>query len=348
MVLSKKNIKKLPSISIITSTLNANLELFEKVLVALKSQDYPQSLIEHLVFDSGSTNGTIELAKKYGCSVTIRRDLKVQEQVKASLSIKKAKNDLILVLQSDNIPVSSNWLKEMVRPYLDDPKIFCTFSAYNAYEKNMSLTTRYGAFFGTADPTLYYLRKSEKIPLLQKNYDKGKILKKKSKYWVVEFDHNSLPTLGDNGHMFLRSAMSLVNNDPEKYVHLDMFVKLLDLDYNRFGVVKNTVVHAITPDISSYVKRRFQLKKTFFDGRRGARKYLVFSWRSNRDILHLLLYGVYSATLIYPLYESIRGYIRIRDKAWFLHPFMSPVMLAAYGFSEIRWFFDKWFYKTTK
>lgn len=337
MTLPKKNKKKFPSISIITSTLNANLELFEKVLATLKSQNYPRGLIEHLVFDSGSTNGTIELAKKYGCKVTIRRNLKVQEQIKASLAIKKAQNDLILVLQSDNIPVSSNWLKEMVQPYLDDPKIFCTFSAYNAYEKNMSLTTRYGAFFGTADPTLYYLGKSEKIPLTQKIYDKGKILRETSKYWVVEFDKNSLPTLGDNGHMFLRSAINRVNQDPKDYVHLDMFAQLLNLGYNRFGVVKNSVVHAITPDISVYVKRRFQLKKTFFDGRRGKRKYLVFNWRSRRDVFRLLKYGFFAVTFIYPLYESTRGYLKIRDKAWFLHPLLSFIMFFAYGTSELEW-----------
>ena len=129
--------KKYPSISIVTPTWNSPLPLFERVLRTLKNQEYPKNLLEHIVIDAGSVNNTIELAKKYGCDITVRSDLKIQEQVRASLGIKKAKNDIILMLQSDNIPTSKNWLKEMVQPFLDNKKVFCTFSAYNSYEKNI-------------------------------------------------------------------------------------------------------------------------------------------------------------------------------------------------------------------
>ena len=139
--------KSLPSISIITPTWNSNLPLFERVLRTLAGQSYPKHLIEHIVIDAGSENGTAELAKRYGCKVSVRSDLKVQEQVRASLCIKMAKHDLILVLQSDNIPISTNWLREMVQPFIDNSDVFCTYSAYNDYEKNMSETTRYGALF---------------------------------------------------------------------------------------------------------------------------------------------------------------------------------------------------------
>ena len=56
----------LPSISIVTCTYNVNLKLFEKVLKALREQVYPKRLIEHIVMDAGSSNGTVELAKKFG------------------------------------------------------------------------------------------------------------------------------------------------------------------------------------------------------------------------------------------------------------------------------------------
>ncbi len=330
----------LPSISIVTPTWNSPLPLFERVLKALREQEYPKNLLEHIVMDAGSTNGTAELAKKYGCILTVRSDLKVQEQVRASLGIKKAKNDLVLMLQSDNIPTSKNWLKEMVRPFVENTKVFCTYSAYNSYEKNMSATTRYGAFFGAGDPTLYYLGKSDKIPLLQKKYDKGKIISETPSYWVVEFNKDTLPTMGDNGHMFLRSAMNKVNKDPKLYVHLDTFVDMLDLGYNTCGVIKNSVIHVITPSIITYAKRRVQVKQTFYDERRGKRKYLVFSWRSGKDRLRLIKFAFFSLTF-FSLYESIKGYIKIRDRAWFLHPILCFLIILSYGESEIVWFFRK-------
>lgn len=334
--------KKNPTVSIYTGSLNPNLKIFKRVLEELKKQTY-REVIEHIIMDGGSTNGSIELAKKYGCKVDIRPHLKSLEQVRFSEGVKKAKGDLVLCLETDNIPTSKTWLAEMVQPFIDNKKVFCTFSAYNNYEKTMSATTRYGAFFGAADPTLYYLGKSDKIPLTQKKYDKGIIIKDTTGYWIVEFDKDSLPTMGDNGHMFRNSAMSKVNKDPNLYVHPDAFVDMLKLGYNTCGVVKNSVIHIIPPNILNYAKRRFQVKRNFYDERRGKRKYLVFSWHSPRDRRNLIKFAIFSLTFVVPLFESIKGYIKIHDRAWFLHPILSFMMFFSYGFSEIVWLKNKLF-----
>ena len=331
-----------PTVSIYTGSLNPNLAIFKQVLEAIKKQTY-KPVIEHIVMDGGSTNGAIELARRYGCTVDVSPQLKLLEQIRFSEGLKRAKGDLVLSLETDNIPTSKNWLKEMVQPFLDNRKVFCTFSAYNDYEKDMSMTTRYGALFGTADPVLYYLRKSDKIPLILKEYDKGKIISETPAYWIVEFDKDSLPTMGDNGHMFRNSAMSKVNKDPALYVHPDAFVDMLELGYNTCGVVKNSVIHIIPPNILTYAKRRFQVKRTFYDARRGKRKYLVFSWNSARDRYNLIKFAFFATTFVYPLYESIKGYVQIRDTAWFLHPLLSFIMFLSYSLSEIMWFVRKTF-----
>lgn len=329
--------KNLPLISIITPPWNSNLPLFERVLTEIKLQTYPKNLIEHIVMDAGSTNGTVELAIKYGCNVIVRSDLRIQELARAWVGIMKAKGELILILQSDNIITSKNWLKEMVLPFLENKKIVCTFSAYNSYEKDMNATTRYCALIGANDPTIYYLDKTEKIPMTQKYYNKGEILKETANYYIVRFNKNNLPTIGDNGHMFLKSAMEKVNKDQQKYVHPDAFFDMLELGYDTYGVVKNSIIHMITPNIKQFVKRRIQLKDTYYDGRRGKRKYLVFNWESSRDRYNLLKYIFSSLTFVYPLFESIRGYIKIRDTAWFLHPVICFLMVCAYSSSELRW-----------
>ncbi len=331
---------KYPTVSIYTGSLNPDLKIFKKVLEALKKQTY-KNVIEHIVMDGGSTNGTIELAKKYGCSVDVRPHLMLLNQVRFSEGVKKAKGELVLCLETDNIPTSKTWLAEMVQPFIDNRKVFCTFSAYNDYEKGMSATTRYGAFFGAADPTLYYLGRCDKIPLTQKRYDKGRIIKDTPGYWVVEFDKESLPTMGDNGHMFRNSAMSKVNKDPNEYVHPDVFVDMLELGYNTCGVVKNTVIHVIPPNIFYYAKRRFQVKREFYDERRGKRKYLVFNWQSARDRRNLIKFIIFTITFVHPTYESIKGYLKIRDWAWFLHPVLAVVMLTSYSLSEMVWFIEK-------
>ena len=329
----------LPTITILTGTLNSNVEVFKEVLDSIRSQDYPKKLIEHIVLDGGSINETVPLAKKYGCKVIIRSDLQSEKehgQSRGVIGIKMAKGDLILILESDNILTSRDWLRRMVEPFLTNKKVICTFSAYNSYEKYMSATTRYTALFGSPDPTLYYLNKTEKIRMDQKKYNKRIILKETNDYYIVKFTTETLPTLGDNGHIFLKKAMLKVIKDEQNYIHVDAFSELLDMGYDTFGVVKNSLIHVQNPNIITLVKRRVEVKKIFYDQKRGKRKYLVFNPNSMNDRINLIKYILFSLTFIIPIMESIRGYIKIRDKAWFLHPVFCFLMVSAYGWSEVK------------
>lgn len=337
---------ELPIITVYTGTLNANLNVFKQSLESLKYQNYPKNHIEHIVMDGGSTNGTVDLAKKYNCKIIIRKDLQDESsnaQARPALAYLRAKGELILVLESDNILPSKYWLMQMVQPFVENKKIFCTYSAYNTYKKNMSLTTRYSALFGTPEPTLYYLHKTEKIRMDQVEYNKGEIIKRTNKYDVVKFNKNNLPTLGDNGHMFLKKAMVKVIKNPEDYTHTDAFMQMFELGYDTFGVVKNSIIHTMNPKIFSLVKRRVDVKKVFYDGRRGKRKYLVYNPNSIQDKINLFKYIIFSITFIVPFFEALRGYMKIREKAWFLHPVMCFLMVVGYGVSEIQWFVKKRF-----
>lgn len=327
----------LPRITIMTGTFNSNIPLFKKVLESVKMQVYSKNLIEHIVFDKGSTNGCVDLAKRYGCRVILRKESAQNQQASAALGILMAKGDVILVLESDNILIGKDWLSKMVKPFMENKKIFCTFSAYNTYEKNMSATTRYCGLFGSPEPTLYYLDKSEKIPLIQKKYNKGEVIKEEKDYYVVKFKKENLPTLGDNGHMFSKKVMGKIIKDPDDYIHVDAFARLLELGYDTFGVVKNKIIHVQNPNITAMVKRRIEIKGIFYDGRRGKRKYLVMNWRSGKDLFNLLKYILLSITVVVPLLESFRGYIKIKDRAWFLHPILCFLMVSGYGWSEIKW-----------
>lgn len=326
----------LPRISIVTGTLNPSLNIFEKVLRSIKNQQYPRDNIEHLVMDGGSRNGAVELAGRYGCRVVVPKGQWRREQVRPALGIKRAKGELVLILESDNILVGSDWLKKIVKPFLDNDKVVCSFSAYNTYEKDMSLTTRYCALFGAPDPTLYYLRKTEKIRMDQSAYDKGNAIKETEDYWLVRFDKESLPTLGDNGHMFRKSAMMEVLEDPKTYTHTDAFAQMVMRGHNTFAAVKNSLIHVMNPDVLTLVRRRVEVKERFTDDRRGLRHYLVFNWRLKKDRWNLFTYIFFSLTFIQPFMVSVRGYLKIRDCAWFLHPIMCMLMVFGYGWSEIK------------
>lgn len=332
--------KKLPSVTIQTGTYNADLKTFKAVLESVKKQTYP-NIKEHILMDGGSTNGTVELAKMYGCKVISRPDLQKQEQVRFSYGHTLAKGDLILVLESDNILPTKDWLFEMVRPFIEQKEIICSYSAYNTYRKYFNLTTRYSALFGAPDPTLFYLKKTEKIPLTQKKYDKGEVVSTTKNYSIVRFTLDNLPTMGDNGHLFRRKAMSKVNTDSLNYTHVDAFADLMNIGYDTYAAVHNSIIHLSRAGLFEIVKRRVYVKELFYDERRGKRRYLVYNPQSKKDKKNLLKFIIFSMTFIIPFYDSLRGYLKIKDIAWFIHPFFCFLIVIGYGFSEFKFTFIK-------
>lgn len=327
--------KVYPTITIFTGTYNPSLDIFRRSLESIKIQNYPGK-IQHIVYDGGSTNSAVELARTYGCHVKIFRRSVDEGGSRLYSSLKEATGTLSVFIESDNILPDRDWLARIVEPF-GVSRVFCTSSAYNSYEQDMDALTRYFALIGAPDPTLYYLQKSDKIPMIQKQYDKGEILVETSRYLVVRFDRSRLPTMGDNGTMIKTDVLRKVVRKDQTYIHLDAFMELLEMGYDTYGVVKNSIIHVSRPNILDQVKRRVAVKQYFTDEKRGKRTYHVMNWSSPRDRRNLFKYVLFSLTFIQPLFVSIRGYLKIREPAWFLHPITCFLMVVAYGWSEVKW-----------
>lgn len=326
------------SISIVTTSYNTPLWVFRRHLVSVANQHYSKSQIEHIVMDAGSTNGSVEIARRFGCTVIDRPDLFNKGLVRMSLGISMAKGDIILILEPDNIMIGSRWLQEMVKPFEEQSKVIAAFSMYNGFEKNMPMLTRYCALIGANDPTLLYLDKSEKMPFYKKHYDLGEILENQPGYYIVRFTKDNLPTLGDNGHMVRRSIIQKVNKDANSFLHIQAFAELLYKGFDTYAVVKNSIIHYNGSDVLGLVNRKIAYKKSYFDVNRGKRSYYIFDYHSWKDKVRLSFYVFFSLTFIQPFVISIRGYFSVRDISWFLHPLICFLMVIGYSMSEITRF----------
>jgi hypothetical protein len=249
-----------------------------------------------------------------------------------SIGIKKAKGDIILILETDNIIQGKSWFTQMVTPFIDDNSIISTFSAHNSYESSMPILTKYYSLFGVNDTLLYYLHKSEKLPLFKDRYDKGRIVNTNKLYTTVIFDKKTLPTLGDNGHMVRRSVINRVNKKASDFLHTDAFYDLLGFGYNKYAAVNNSIIHYTGASMLDSFKKRITYKNNF---RNRIRSYHVFDVSSLKDMISVMLFVFFTLTLIQPLFESIRGYIKKREVAWFLHPLMCLGTFASYTISVV-------------
>lgn len=330
-----------PSVTIITATLNPDSSTFIRVLQAIKKQKY-QGRIEHIILDGGTTNDALDIAKQYNCKILQFKNSRDEGGNRLYFGLEKAKGEIILILESDNIIPHSLWLRKMIKPF-EEKKVFSTYPAYNSYTSDMSLLTKYTALFGAPEPTLYYLKKSDKLPRYQITYDKGTTLRKTKDFWIVKFTKKSLPTMGDNGFFVKKSVLQQFVKKNKTYIHVDVFTEMLTKGYDTYGVVKENIIHTTHANIFDLIKRRVAVKQNFYNERQGKRKYLVYDPNSLRDKMNLLKYIFFSITFVFPFFESLRGYLHIREKAWFLHPVMCFLMVISYSVSEIQWVFKKHF-----
>jgi hypothetical protein len=321
----------LPSITIITCSYQSDLKVFRKMLKGISSQDYPKKKIEHIVMEGGSTNGSLELLKNFNTKVYVEEKLKSFPLKRMQKAILIAKGEILLFLEPDNIPVGKKWLKEMVKPFIDNKKIVSSFSMWNAYERSMPMLTKYFALLGVNDPVVYYLKKSEKLPVWKKNYDIGKVIKKMDRYTIVKFSRYDLPTLGDNGHMVRRKVILKVVRKNKHFLHTDAFAELLNDGFDTFAAVHNSVIHYTGGSLLSHFRRRVKYKSQYYDNNLKNRTYLVFDPYSKKDRLHLMLFIFYTLTLVEPIIFSIRGFLSRKEPAWFIHPIACILAVVYYA-----------------
>lgn len=332
----KKNNLSLPTISVCIPTFNSSKTL-EKCLSSIRDQKYPQERIEVILADGGSTDDTFAIAKKFKALVVKVPSDKQHAEYNRGVAFNKAKNELVLIVDHDNFLPDKNWILRMVEPLISDKDIVASSTCYYDYSEKYDLMDRYFSLFGTSEPLPYYLGKADRLPfgikrwsLLGDSVDCGS-------YFAVTFENNprKFPSVGSNGCLMRRELVSKYSkSDPENHFPIDVMFDLVASGHNKFAFVKTSIIHLThSQGLFKFLQRRvkFVLKYHFED--QSKRRWSVFM---KGDEFKLALFIIYSLTIVKPLFDSIRGYIRIRDVAWFVHPIMCFGTTIVYGYASIN------------
>lgn len=329
--------KSLPNITIVIVTLN-NERTIETCVRYIQSQSYPKHLIEYLNVDGGSSDKTIAILKKYGFTI-VKSSIKRNAEAQRAIGIKEAKNNIIVSIDADNYLLDIDWILDMVQPFIDDPTIVHANTLHYAYKKETTIFNRYCALFGVLDPIVYYVGRPDRLPQNKNTWTLGKNIKEKEGYFVVEHTNDTLPTAGCNGVVYKRDILlKYAKSDPSHFLHIDVFSDLIENGYNRFAVVKNDIFHDTAVDIVSLLRKRIAFLSSYFLQGKIQRRYLIYNPRKVTDTIKLLLFVLYTLTWIKPVYDSIRGYRRVQDVAWFIHPLICWVYLYSYGVATLKRF----------
>lgn len=328
--------KSLPSISILTMSFNPEIKLFKEFLERIRMQDYPRAKIEHLIMDGGSTNGAVELAIKYG--VRIHSDPKLKDEIskRQSMLLHRAKNDILIWLETDNLFIDKFALEKFVLPFIENDDLVGSYSFHYHYNSDLPLLDRYCGLMGLSDPVVHYLGKADRRPWFEKRANYPKVERRKT-YDIIEFDKENLPTVGDNGFLVRRLTLLKARTSPKYFFHTDVFFDLIGKGHDKYAAVYDTSVeHVIRSNPLKLIRRRIEyMERDAAPGMLKNRRYQIFDPKKKKDKLNLILFVIFTITLVQPLLVSARGYVKIRDMAWFLHPLMCYLFLIYYGRSRV-------------
>lgn len=320
------------SVSVIMATLNSG-PILEKCLQSIRSQKYDQNEIEIVAADGGSTNGTVEVVKKYGGKI-IPENTGSPEAAKA-IALRHAKNEIVLMVDSDNILPNRYWLSKMVSFLDKEPDITGCYTWHYTYRKEDKILNRYFALFGANDPVARFLGKADRQSYLSSKWCLSGKVQDKGEYFLADFDTQNLPTVGANGFLIKRELLLKAKVDEEHFFHIDVNWDLVDRGYNKYVVVKNDTTHASGEKFFEFFKKRKKYMENLYLKDLSRRRYLLYT--KERDRRKIIAYSFYALTLTGPMIESLKGYRKIPDIAWFLHPIICFLMFWVYFLSVVNW-----------
>ena len=102
-------------VSLVIRTLNEARYLGE-LLEAVRQQETGPFDVEVVVIDSGSTDGTLEIAEKFGCTITHITREQFSFGRSLNMGCEVARGDILVLISGHCVPSDRNWLRELCQP----------------------------------------------------------------------------------------------------------------------------------------------------------------------------------------------------------------------------------------
>lgn len=310
-------------ISVCIPTYN-NEKTLDECLGFIASQDYPKDLVEVIIIDGGSSDSTLEIAKKY-TNILLNNEKRAEEYAR-TIGVEKSSGGIIAFVDADNFLINRDTLKIVYSCFLDNPEIvFCEPIYYESRITDDNIT-KYISLIGGDDPVAVYLGIYDRFSYLKNDWTDSRyeVIKKSKNYSTFKLlNIQNMPPLGANVCFIKKDALLEINYKP--FLHTDVIFRLLKRN-NYFAKINLGVVHKQNGLIKTFLKKKMRrLNRKYSDLNRE-----YYFQLSLKNVIFLVLRLIF----IFPLIiDAIIGYTRKKDRVWLFHPLLTYLSSAVYIYS---------------
>lgn len=299
--------ENLPKVSFIIPVLNA-AGILENCLQSIRRQDYPQDNFEIIVGDAGSTDGTRELAQRYGAIVADDKDGRNIEDGKRAALI-HATGEYVVFIDADNEITHADYIRRAVEALVANPSAFGVESYYLPSPRMTSFCAYLTCILHISDPVAWMM--SIKPGFLG---GEGEVER-----WT--FPKNSLAyPVGSNGFVFRKAELDMAGAG-KNYSDTHTSVNLIQATGKRewLRIRGRGVHHYYVATLGEFLKKRRRAMCHFLD----MQKAHGFSWTERKPRIPGWLASFLCFTLVVPICQTLIQLAKTRDKRWLWHPWAS-------------------------
>lgn len=293
----------------------------EECLKTIYGQDYPEELIEVLTVDGGSTDGTLDIARKYNARI-FDNPRKLGEYG-MQIAARNATGDLLIMFAADNGLAGNDWLKKVAAIFTKHPDLSCLWGKMIASASDPPIMNYYELI--QSEPLARFLNRNLGFYLKKVKTEQLDTLK----YKIFKADPKRPLCWGANGIIYrLSNVRDLFSGD--KYIgDNEVFQYMLEEGHNLIAYSSDLkIYHHTVNSVWQWVKKWKRNYTQIFLKTRRQRRIDWFYYGHFK--LKMFFWLIYSLIPIFSIAHSLYLMVRQRNIYWLYHPLMCFLQTSTY------------------
>ncbi|MEK6858836.1 MAG: glycosyltransferase [Nanoarchaeota archaeon] len=317
--------KDLPRVSFILGILNAERTL-EECLNGICIQDYPRDYFEVIIIDGGSTDKTLQIIdsfmhKEKNISL-LHNPKKLSEGrgMSKDMGIQKAKGDIVILLDHDNLISDPRWLRGIVLPFRN--KQVMASQSLLEFRKEDSNFLKYINAAGVEDPFAIPYSLVAQVQLYPHKFQL-----EENAYYLHRLNPNSVLFGGANGCAFVKEVFEKIGGYTRD---VDVFAKMAE--HRMLVAVPKHVklYHKTASNLWTFMKKKGLYFYRFIN-KEYAEKDFQWVKPGFANTLRFFLMVASNLSFAVPSVLAFQRTFKTGRLFWLLHPFYVFFVTLEYG-----------------